>query len=248
MTGPFKRTIRPFQDGTYGSCRYVKHTAFASDPLHYIRAYSILLKDLQDLCEFVEPADANIDTYSYRIHGLLMRVCIEVEANWTAILRENGYEKEKNLTVADYKKIEATHRLSEYEIQVATWTGRKVHYTPFRAWGTGGPLVWYQRYNSSKHDRQGNFQKATFGTLIESICGLLALLSAQFHVQDFDPGPDLLALEGGGSPDGYELGIGGGFFVKFPTSWPLADRYSFDVDRVMRSPTGILSHAYSLAN
>jgi hypothetical protein len=34
--------------------------------------------------DYVEPADQNLNTYSFRIHELLMRACIEVEANCKA--------------------------------------------------------------------------------------------------------------------------------------------------------------------
>jgi hypothetical protein len=54
---------------------------------------------------YVEPADKNLECYSYRIHALLLRACIELEANCKAILKENGYSKGGNWKIDDYKKI-----------------------------------------------------------------------------------------------------------------------------------------------
>ena len=202
------------------------HPKFAQSPDHYVRAFLILLKDVQDLFDYVEPADKNLVCYSYRIHALLLRACVEVEANCKAILKENGYSKPGDWKMGDYKKIEKTHLLSSYKILVPNWTGAKGMRSPFSAWSSGGALPWYQAYNTTKHDRHSEFAKATFEHLIDACCGLLVLLSAQFETNDFSPGPTLLATEGSG--DGMESGIGGYFRVKFPANWPAELRYDFD--------------------
>jgi hypothetical protein len=98
--------------------------------------------------------------------------------------------------------------------------------SPFLAWSTGNSLPWYQAYNTTKHDRHSEFEKATFGHLIDACCGLLVLLSAQFETNDFSPGNTLMAFEG--ANDGMESGIGGYFRVKFPDNWPVELRYEFD--------------------
>lgn len=55
-----------------------------------MRAFLLVQKDLQELFDYVEPADKKLCCYSYRIHELLMRTCIEVKANCKAILSENA--------------------------------------------------------------------------------------------------------------------------------------------------------------
>ena len=56
----------------------------------------------------------NAVAFSYRIHALLMRTCIEVEANFKAILEENTFTPPPNrsLNMTDYRKVDATHHLS----------------------------------------------------------------------------------------------------------------------------------------
>ena len=81
----------------------------------------------------------------------------------------------------------------------------------------------------AKHDRHEKFAEASFSKLIDAVCGLVAILSAQFHTHDFSPGPGLLALEGGGAPTGFDTAIGGYFWVKFP-AWPTAEQYDFQWD------------------
>ena len=74
----------------------------------YIRAFLLIQKDLLELFDYVEPADQNLDCYSYRIHELHMRACIEVEAHCKAILSENNYvnpdKSSEWWNVKDYRK------------------------------------------------------------------------------------------------------------------------------------------------
>ncbi len=204
------------------------HPKFAQSPEHYVRAFLIILKDLQELFDYVEPADKNLVCYSYRIHALMLRACVEVEANCKAILKENGYSRSGDWNMGDYKKIEKTHLLSSYEVKVPNWRGTRATRSPFSTWATGGSLLppWYQAYNTTKHDRHSQFDEATFEQLIDACCGLLVLLSAQFETNDFSPGNTFLALAGSG--DGIESGIGGYFRVRFPANWPTDLRYDVD--------------------
>jgi hypothetical protein len=165
------------------------HPLFAQSPEHYVRAFLIMLKDLQELFDYVEPSDKNLACYSYRIHALLLRACVEVEANCKAILKENGYSKSGDWDMRDYRKIEKTHLLSSYEVRVPNWSGVKATRSPFSAWSAGSSLPWYQAYNTTKHDRHSEFEKATFEHLIDASCGLLVLLSAQLRPTTSLPGP-----------------------------------------------------------
>src|SRR5665213_3452453 len=118
---PFYRSCRQFSDGHYsegGRWEYIAHPKYAKSPEQYIRAFLLILKDLQNLFDYIEPSDKNLKCYSFRIHELLMRTCIEAEANFKAVLIENGYEKKDtegnnaDLDIEDYKKLEKTHKLS----------------------------------------------------------------------------------------------------------------------------------------
>lgn len=165
VTQPYRRTCRPFVDGSYtgaGRSGYILHPRFAQSPEHYVRAFLILLKDLQELFDYIELSDNNLGCYSYRIHALLLRACVEVEANCKAILTENGYARGGDWNMNDYKKIDKTHLLSAYEVKVPHWSGTRSIRAPFAAWASGGSLPWYQAYNTTKHDRHSQFDQATF--------------------------------------------------------------------------------------
>src|SRR5438876_8072674 len=108
---PYRPSVRPFLQGGYFNAPYVFHAKFAEHGPQYIRAFMLLQKDVLELFDYVEPADENLSTYSYRIHELHMRLCIE-EANCRAILSENRYVNPKGeaewWTIVDYRKLNPT--------------------------------------------------------------------------------------------------------------------------------------------
>lgn len=226
---PYHRSYRQFEDGKYdegGRSNYINHPSYALSPDKYIRAFKLIQKDLLELFDYVEPSDNNLLCFSYRIHALFMRACIEFEANCKAILKENNYKKDQ-CNISDYFKIDKTHLLSKYQVRVPYWIGEKDLRHPFQAWGNKDTkLPWYKAYNDSKHDRHGQFQKASFENLLDACCGVLVILSSQFGTNDFSSGPTLFECEG--SRDGMESAIGGYFRIMFPDDYPLDLRYNFD--------------------
>lgn len=228
---PYYRNCRQFVDGHYsegGRWQYMVHPDYAQSPEHYIRAFILIQKDLQKLFDYIEPADANMNCYSYRIHELFMRTCIEIEANCKAILRENIYSKKKDLNMSDYQKLNITHRLSSYRVKLPIWDGKLSIRQPYKNWANGMVLTWYKDYNGAKHDRHNEFKRANFENLIDAVCGLLVILSSQFHTNDFSPGPTLLACEGGYHQDGMDCAIGDYFRISFPSDWSEKDCYDFN--------------------
>lgn len=229
VTKPYRRICRQFNNGSYaegGRSQYIEHPKYAKSPEHYIRAFTLLLKDMQELFDYIEPSDNNLSCYSYRVHELLLRACVEVEANCKAILTENGYTKSGDMNMGDYKKLNVSHGLSSYEVRMPFWHGASNIRKPFLPWATGGGLPWYQAYNATKHDRHQSFDSATFEQMIDAICGLVVLLSSQFYTYDFGPGESFLALEG--NRDGMESSIGGYFRIRYPSDWPTDQQYDFD--------------------
>ncbi|WP_172746599.1 hypothetical protein [Neorhizobium sp. T25_13] len=227
---PFRRTIRQFVDGQYsegGRWQYMRHPKFSSDALHYLRAFEVIQKDVINLFDYIEPDEVNKDTYSFRIHELMLRVCTEIEANFKAILRENKYQKTKRLDISDYRKIEKSHFLSEYQVKAPVWRGDNKIFHPFNDWLKDGKPTWYQAYNSAKHDRHSEFRKANFDNLLNAVAGLLVVLSSQFLDGVFSSTTSL-STSINVPIDKFEDGIGSYFLVKFPESIPAIARYDFN--------------------
>jgi hypothetical protein len=165
-----------------------------------------------------------------------MRTCIEVEANFKAILRENIYNPidkkgnprlEEDWNINDFQKVNITHHLDNYIVEIPIWSGPITSFRPFLEWQSKQNLSWYQAYNQSKHDRLINFQKANLSNLLNSITGLLVLLSSQFRTESFSPGNQSMGV----NTDNYysgEFGIGEFFIIKFPKNWSINEKYDFN--------------------
>lgn len=212
---------------------YLLHPRYATDPRHYVRGFLLLQDDMLDLFSYIEPSDSNLQTYSHRIQQLLMRCCVEIEANLTAILLDNEFGPAKgNLTIPQYHLVESSHRLSAYEVRVPGWKGIRGLRRPFENWRTDHSLSWYQAYNKSKHNRHENFKLATFDALIDAYCGLNVLLSAQFYDEDYSSSNKSIAVSGAcyfyEGDDGMEPSIGDRLRIRFPTDWPSEHRYEFN--------------------
>lgn len=245
LSKPYRRTIRQFSDGQYhegGRWAYIRHPKFCTEAEHYIRAYEIIQKDLIEIFDYIEPDEVNLSTYSFRIHELFMRACIEVEANFKAILSENGYAKTGNWNLVDYRKIEASHFLSMYEVKLPVWrTGTKI-LKPFEDWTANGKPKWYQEYHDAKHNRHVAFAKANFENLLNSVAGLVALLHAQFL--NGCVGSQTASVAAFALDDGYEDAIGDYFRIKFPTNIPATERYDFDWQAIQGQIDPFSSYPY----
>lgn len=239
---PFHRNYRPVKQGPnsgYSDWAYIRDNNYCLNPEHYTRAFSIIQEDILKLFQYIEPSEINCSTYSFRIHELLMRICIEVETNFKAILSENiftpvykngknkGKNRQKNKwNINDFKKINKTHHLDAYIVELPFWKGDKNIRKPFKNWELKEELSWYQAYNNSKHDRINNFKDANFDNLIDAFTGLFVLLSSQFKTESFEPGHDVLVS--GGSYFGGEFGIGTYLIVNFPNNWSDDEIYDFN--------------------
>lgn len=243
---PFKRTIRPFietKDRQGGLWHYIKHPNFADSPEHYLRAYFIIQKDFISLLDFIEPADINITTYSFRIQELLFRICVEIETNCKAILKENGYSKKNDWNMKDYKKINKSHKLSMYEVRFPIWNGKENIRKPFANWDFDAELEWWGAYNNTKHNRHSEFEIVNFKNLTDAICGLIIILSAQFKNEDFTPKSSYLCI-GGGPSDGMESSIGGYFRIKYPDNWVENEKYDFNWNDIKDDTNPIDNYKY----
>ncbi|MCQ4190071.1 hypothetical protein [Methylocystis suflitae] len=229
---PFHRNLRAMKPGPnsgYSGWAYIVDKEYAQDPAHYIRAYIIIQKDLEKIFDYIEPSDECLNAYSYRIHELLMRTCIEIEANFKAIFAENtfGLAKGRHPTIDVYRKINVTHHLSSYRAALPIWNGGQKEFCPFAGWSTGTPLPWYQAYNASKHDRHEEFKRANMQQLLNAVTALLIVLTSQFGAESFSSGYRLIAYSGDEYHDG-KAAIGSLFRIKYPEDWIDDELYNFD--------------------
>lgn len=233
ITIPYHRIYREFIERTnsgYSSANFMIDRKYAISPENYMRSFLLIQKDILNLFEYIEPCDTNLSTFSYRIHELFMRVCIEVEANFKAIFKENIFSKEERYwTIKDYRLINKSHHLSSYKAIYPVWKGDSNTFTPFESWIDSHILPWYDDYNKCKHDRHSKMELANLDNLLNSFTALFILLTSQFNTHTYEPGSILYSA---GSNDDYyhegDFGIGDYLLVHYPKDWTDDEKYDFD--------------------
>lgn len=251
---PYFLTARQFMDGEYmegGRYLYIKHPDYSNKPTNYVRAFMLIQKDVLELFNYIEPSRTNLKTYSFRIHELFMRTCIELEANFKNILFSNKYSTKKNLNIEDYYKINSSHFLSSYIVKPPYWSGdlRGEVRHPFRQWAnpkdpkTPWSLQWYTDYNSVKHDRVNSLHLANFENLLDAFGALVILLTSQYLFEDFSKGNDYL-IANTEPGDSYDLAIGGQFRVRVPGNLPKQHRYEFNWQDLSNSNSPFVKYDY----
>ena len=99
-----------------------------------IRSFYHIQSDLQHLFRYVEPAAENLNTYSYEIQQLLIRTCVEIEANFKEIFHNNQFtlKAEHNWTMTDYSRVNVFLHLSDYKVEYPLWEVPNYQYAPPR--------------------------------------------------------------------------------------------------------------------
>lgn len=149
-----------------------------------LTAVIILVDRMEHIFRVIEPDLANLHAFGHEIRNLLLLASMEVEAAWSAILRENHYTLENNarFTTNDYVKLLAPLHLAEYQIGLVSYP-RLALFQPFKDWDSRKPsqsIPWYQSYNKTKHNREGCFHSATLEHAINAVVAAVILYYAQF--------------------------------------------------------------------
>lgn len=146
---------------------------------------AVLARTLEQVCQTVHPEGANLDVYGHDIRNLLILACTEVEAHWRGVLTANGLTLHRP-TTTDYVKLARPMRLREYAVSIGAFPWIEP-ITPFGAWGTSGKptqeLAWYDAYNDTKHDRDGQFPRATLRNAMEAVCANVVMAVAQYGLE-----------------------------------------------------------------
>jgi len=238
----YKWTGRMFSNGNpVPTTDYLGDDRFAcqAEMESLVTTAHLIVRDLYEVFNYVEPCDANVAVYSHRIYELFLRTATEFEANCKGILKANGYTKAK-MNAEDYFKIVAVSRLSEYKVTFIRWATAKA-FKPFSAWNsaTYTPLTWYQDYNSVKHDRYANFSKANFGNLMDAVAGLLCILHVQIGAE-----MDSACFEGFSTCQSDQKNVSNGTFTIHVPQFSDAEQYDFIWDIIKATPDPVQKYNF----
>ena len=238
LTKPFRRIVRPFPEEVAShwperfpyyrreSSGYMEDQDYASGRIEAVRSYFTLERDLVRLFEYVEPADSNLGVFSIRLHEMLLRAAIEVEANCKAILVANGYRQARDWNISDYRKVDKSSRLSDYELKVIIWRSAPRVIRPFAEWAQGSSTAWYLAYNAVKHDRHRQFEQANIENTVTAVAAVRAILFSQFYINAFSPRQSVVMHSF--DSDHFMTFEDSIFGLKPPQTWTDPERYDFD--------------------
>jgi hypothetical protein len=150
----------------------------SSKKLEYLPSFKLIISDFERICEFIEPTDDNLATYSHRIYELFLRSCTEFESIAKDALISINYPKKDKLNINDYVHLESHLGLERFEVGMTLWRPQTRFTKPFHRWTTNSPkLSWYQSYNQVKHNRNNAFRESNVENLVSAMHGLFALMA-----------------------------------------------------------------------
>lgn len=140
-----------------------------------------LVRQLENICQIAHPAERTLETYGHSIRNLLILACTEVETYWRGVLTANGHIRPR-ITTNDYVALKDAMRLADYSISFTSYPWLE-SIRPFANWNRQNPtttLRWYDAYNAVKHNREGEFERATLRHAFEAVTACAIMLVAQF--------------------------------------------------------------------
>lgn len=153
-----------------------------------MRAYQNIQTTLDNLFNYIEPAIANLSAYGHKIRELLILACTEVECLLVKALIENGYDERDRYSTNDYVKCKSLLGLEDFEVKLIQYSSVK-SFRPFKGWDASSPtktLLWYNAYNSVKHNRSENITDANLEHLLDAMSAIHILLESQYGKSIFE--------------------------------------------------------------
>jgi hypothetical protein len=142
-----------------------------------------LTRQLERICQTVQPVPANFECFGHEIRNLLLLACTEVEMHWRGALIANGFDPARRFTTNDYVLLEPAMKLNDYAVDFPQYPWL-APISPFAGWGTTGSpsaeLRWYDSYNATKHDRENQFVRATLARAFEALSACVVMMWAQY--------------------------------------------------------------------
>ena len=189
-------------------------------------------RDFAQLLEFVGPSNANLRCSSSRILALLVRTCIEIESCFKSILDENGVSKSKQKRISEFRSVEKSHSLSQFNAKIHGWHPSEKVFTPFERWSNlndinpGDAPNWHRDYGKVKHNVLELERYATFDNLCQAICAFHILLISQFGFDNWGPSRGSVGFHN--APE-YQCAVGDIVEIRFPNK--VECRVIFDLPR-----------------
>ena len=155
----------------------------------YKQSFYILINDFITLLSYIEACDNNLGTYSHRLYELFLRASTEFESICKDLLIMSNYPERtfEDWNITDYHTLSSPRGLSRYTLMFDTWNPTSKIIVPLKEWSNVEykPLSWYQDYNEVKHNRNMNFELASFNNTILAIGSVFVILYSELNEDIF---------------------------------------------------------------
>lgn len=142
----------------------------------YVSSLRLLVADLEEVFQYVEPSDENLKVFSHRLYAVLLRACTEVESLLKEYERALGDQSRKFTCMKEYSSLEREYQLAKVGVNALMWMPKARRLYPFAEWVSPEPyLPWYRSYNAVKHDRQKAFCEANLENALSAVSAAFML-------------------------------------------------------------------------
>ncbi|MFL5330473.1 MAG: hypothetical protein ACJ8C4_16340 [Gemmataceae bacterium] len=161
----------------------ISQTPFFDSFMFSVEQVESLFETLDSIFRVAHPMTANLGTCGGAIRDIIILASTEVESQWKSVLTANRFfTADGRYTTAHYVRLLPALKLDEYSICLIRYPSLP-EFSPFKGWDVAAPtqtLPWYDAYNAVKHDREGNFWRASLEAAVHSVAACVVMLAAQF--------------------------------------------------------------------
>lgn len=146
-----------------------------------------LERDFETLSRYVEPCEANNDTYSLELARLVMAATQEVDVVMK-LLCESVRPNEQFNGIGSYHELISNH-VPDFKQEWIRLPRFGMASQPWIDWNAGDSPLWWRANNKIKHKRSDHFDQATMKNAFNALGGLLITIAYYYNY-----------LAGGGNP------------------------------------------------
>ena len=141
--------------------------------------------DAAKFSRYVEFSGSNFATYSIELARILMAASSEVDAVAKLLCKKIDSSKDAE-NIIHYREIimGAFPRVASFLVSIPRFG---LTFIPWQNWASGKSPDWWQDYNSVKHERNVNFNRANLSNVLNSIAALYVLL-LYYYKEEADDG------------------------------------------------------------
>jgi len=155
---------------------------FSAQRIHW--TYFIALEqDIERLARFVEPSEANLNTYSLEMCRILFAASAECEVVLKQLASYYSVKKTDKFDIKDLMEIVIEHvpGLVTEKVFIPRFG---MEFEPWSNWKSKKSPDWWNSYNKVKHHRAQNFKESNLWHTLNSVAALMAAI-VYFYRREF---------------------------------------------------------------